>query len=461
MGSLVTPRWNLARRAAAGVLLAAVCWALPAQAQDEYRSTLSGAAYQPEFDVDAVSVRGERPSETRVDVYTKIPYRSVRFLSQDGGFGARYSVSVDVYRTNAEGKVQGLVRSRMWERVVEAPTYDATQADTLYDYATQSLRLAPGSYALEVQVEDAASNRTFVRELPLDVRRFDGPVAMSDLLIADRYDAARQTIFPNVSNAIGTDRPDFTLFYEIYADQGQRLRVSYEVLKQKERRRSTLIRPLLGLPPKDEDAPAPDFQTTETITVQAGRNPATLTLGTERFGSGEYVFNVRLEDAAGGVVAEASKDFSVRWMGLNEQIADLESAIDQLRYIAKDRDIRAMREAASPEERFTIFQRFWDKRDPTPGTRRNERMEEYYFRVSFANRNYGRFKDNGWNTDRGEVFIRFGEPDWVEQNRFGYGAKPYHVWYYNRIGRRFIFVDDTGFGDFELLVPIWDERTRM
>ncbi len=454
MGCFATHQRNLMRGLALGLSLVALCWTAA--------SAIAQVAYQPEFDVDAVSVRGDGGTETRLDVYTKVPYQSLRFLSQDDGFDAQYSVSVDVYRTDDEGKVQGLVRSRMWDRTVEAPDYDVTQADTLYDYATQSLRLAPGSYALEVQIEDAASNRTFTRELPLAVRAFDDPVSMSDLLLADRYDVGQQVIFPNVSNAIGTDRDDFTLFYEIYADQTQRLRVHYEVLKQnRERRRPEILRPLLGLPTKESEEEDPDFRTTETLTVQSGRNPATLTLETDPFGSGEYVFNVRLETEAGVVVAAASKDFTVRWMGLDEQISDIESAIAQLRYIAKDRDLRAMRNATTPEEQFNAFQSFWEKRDPTPGTRRNERMEEYYFRVSFANRNYGRFEDNGWNTDRGEVFIRFGEPDFVERHPFSYGDKPYQVWYYNRIGRRFIFVDDTGFGDFELLVPIWDERTRM
>src|SRR5690606_31039977 len=131
----------------------------------------------------------------------------------------------------------------------------------------------------------------------------------------------------------------------------------------------------------------------------------------------------------------------------HDQVSDLESAIAQLRYIAKDGELRAIRNAPTPQEQVRLFREFWDKRDPTPGTRRNERMEEYYYRVAYANRNYGRFStDNGWNTDRGEVYIRFGEPDFVENHPFNYGTKPYQIWYYNRLGRRFIFVDETGFG---------------
>jgi GWxTD domain-containing protein len=129
--------------------------------------------------------------------------------------------------------------------------------------------------------------------------------------------------------------------------------------------------------------------------------------------------------------------------------------------VARDREIDAIRAATTEAERIRLFREFWDRRDPSPGTRRNERMEEYYYRVAFANERYGRLRDQGWSTDRGEVFIRFGEPDFVESHPFEYDSRPYEVWYYNRVGRRFIFVDDTGGGDYRLLVPIWDERTRM
>ena len=104
------------------------------------------------------------------------------------------------------------------------------------------------------------------------------------------------------------------------------------------------------------------------------------------------------------------------------------------------------------------FRAFWDKRDPTPGTNRNERMEEYYFRVSAANEQYGSARD-GWRTDRGHVLVLFGEPDLIEARSDGAGADPYEVWYYYGISRRFIFVGKQG--GYQLLVPIWDERTRL
>ena len=124
--------------------------------------------------------------------------------------------------------------------------------------------------------------------------------------------------------------------------------------------------------------------------------------------------------------------------------------------MAKDDEYQAIRNAPTPEDQRRLFLDFWNERDPSPGTVRNEQMEQYYFRVAYANERYSRFHDRGWNTDRGEIFIVFGEPDYVENHPFNYGTRPYQIWNYYGQGRRFIFVDDTGLGDFRLLVPRWD-----
>ena len=80
--------------------------------------------------------------------------------------------------------------------------------------------------------------------------------------------------------------------------------------------------------------------------------------------------------------------------------------------------------------------------------------------IDYANRMFGNVIP-GWKTDRGHVLILHGYPDNVDQQTFSFGTEPWEVWYYYRIGRQFIFVDKTGFGDYELMVPIWDERTRI
>jgi GWxTD domain-containing protein len=415
---------------------------------------------QAEFDFEAVTFRAASGEAPQVDLYTRVPYPSLRFLRRDDGFEARYSLAATVHRAGRNDRPEGLVASRAWNRRVAAPNYAVTQADSLADYGVFPLNLPPGRYVLSVRLEDGGSSGAFSRDRVIEVPALNAPLAMSDLLLADRYDAASQRLSPNVVNAIPSEQASFALFFEVYARQAEQVRVRYTVRGlTNERRRAGGLMGLFGR--RDREASAALFEVEERLDVRPGRNAASRTFPTARFDIGEYELVVRLERQNGSLVAERTKPFAVRWTGLPEHIQDLDTAIAQLRYIAKERDIRAMQQAPTWEERFRLFREFWDRRDPSPGTQRNERMEEYYFRVAHANNAYGRQPGSGWASDRGEVYIRFGEPDFVENHGAAQNARPYQIWYYNRIGRRFIFVEDGASGDFRLMVPLWDERTRM
>jgi GWxTD domain-containing protein len=453
MRARYSPRRTGLRRLAFAVAAAGLL-AVGAQAQ---------AAYQPEFDLDIISTHADGPEglAPQLDVYTSVAYTNLRFLARTGGFEARYSVTVDLYSLDAQGRQESLVASRSFERSVSAADYDATLSNETFDRAVQSLDVPVGRYAVTVALEDGASGRTFSRETAVVARASTYGVAMSDPMVLDTYDPGARTVLPNVGAAISTEQEAFTVYYELRADEPTALRVTYVVTERNRVSDRPSFGALLGLAPRQRADLGTPLATTETLSLDAGMTPATFRIATEDIKVGDYALTIRLETADGNLVAEAEKLFSVRWMGLDGQIADLDQAIAQLGYVARDRDLRALRNAATPEEKLRLFQEFWSRFDPTPGTARNERMEEYYFRVAFANERYGRMRDSGWRTDRGEVFIRFGEPDAVEEHPFNYGTQPYQIWTYYRSSRRFIFVDQTGTGDYELLVPIWDDRTRL
>jgi hypothetical protein len=60
---------------------------------------------------------------------------------------------------------------------------------------------------------------------------------------------------------------------------------------------------------------------------------------------------------------------------------------------------------------------------------------------------------NGWHTDRGRIYILYGEPDEVERFPNSDNVKPYEIWHYHQIesGVMFIFVDRTGSEDYTLV----------
>lgn len=414
----------------------------------------------PRFDVDVVGVMGDDAAETRVDLYTRIPLSDIQFIRASGGFRASYQVTADFFTVRENGRRGNRVVSEVWDRPVFVEQFAATQSENHFDALTQSVPLAPGQYLLQVQVEDRSSGRATLQELRFEVRDLDKPLAVSDLILIESYDASRNTISPRVSNRISTDPGAFRFFYELYAGDAAEVRITTEVIRLQKSGSSPSIRTLFGLDQDDDLLGEVAYQRPETTRLRKGRQAVVSEVPVSELGAGDYLLRVSVEDANGRVLDRAQKVISALWTGLAEHIQNLDDAIAQLQYIAKDRDVRFIRDGQDERERLERFRDFWKKRDPTPNTERNENMEEYYYRISYANRKYGSLIA-GWKTDRGNVMVRFGEPDHVERRPFNFDVEPYEVWYYYRLGKRFIFIDKTGMGDYRLWVPIWDERNTI
>jgi GWxTD domain-containing protein len=160
------------------------------------------------------------------------------------------------------------------------------------------------------------------------------------------------------------------------------------------------------------------------------------------------------------VKASTSRTFQVRSTDLPVAIVDLDKAIEQLVYIARESELEYIQTATTDEEKRRRFLEFWSKRDPDASTQRNELMDEYYARIQYANQTFTHYLE-GWRTDMGMIFIRFGTPDNIERHPFDTDNKPYEIWYYYQLNRQFIFVDETGFGDYRLRYPTTDLWGRM
>jgi GWxTD domain-containing protein len=83
---------------------------------------------------------------------------------------------------------------------------------------------------------------------------------------------------------------------------------------------------------------------------------------------------------------------------LNEDVA----------YITTDAERQAFRRLETDAEREHFIEQFWLRRDPTPGTPRNEFKEEHYRRIAYANARFRTATElPGWKTDRGRIYITF------------------------------------------------------
>jgi GWxTD domain-containing protein len=164
-------------------------------------------------------------------------------------------------------------------------------------------------------------------------------------------------------------------------------------------------------------------------------------------------YTIRVTAEGNGRREERTRTFGVRIPGVPPSITNLDDAVRQVKYIATSAENKQLRNA-SPREKPEVFREFWKRRDPTPKTEQNELMDEYYLRVQFSNENFTTNRE-GWETDRGRIYIVYGPPTDIERHPFEANSRPYEIWYYSPIARRFVFVDYTGFGDYTLAGPEW------
>ncbi|MBT5872055.1 MAG: tetratricopeptide repeat protein [Candidatus Latescibacteria bacterium] len=183
---------------------------------------------------------------------------------------------------------------------------------------------------------------------------------------------------------------------------------------------------------KDPDSAIPFF--VEQASINPEHTEALLALAdasiaTERFQEGVEHFQ-KLAELHGGkthplVVGLSAQLDSYVYLGLRREPEALK-ALEAYLIVIKDHDPEAFRRyrdislVAEPDivkkygqltddEKEATWRQFWAVRDPDPTTAVNERLSEHYRRVMFALRNFSDGKEP-WDT-RGEIYIRYGEPD--------------------------------------------------
>lgn len=401
----------------------------------------------PQFYVDALSFASGDTLSSRLDVYVQIPYGGLRFVKEGANFIAQYEVTLDVFDSG-----QNLVHEKIWTEEVRVVDFEETISEHGYNLTERHFTLAPGKYTLRAQVRDKDSRKVYRLGKDVFVPTFaNRALSMSDLMLVSRLavEGDRKTIHPLVSGNVGNQQEGFHIFLEVYNSTDlNELEITHRIFNAKKEVVYT------------KSFPQP---------LQKGRNQLFVKVDRTDLPLGDYVISVQARPFGNALESEEFKNLvavstrwmQVRWFGMPATVNDLSSAIDQLVYMAKESELDHLREARTDDDRMERFKEFWKRYDPSPNTERNERMEEYYARVEYANKHFSHYID-GWKTDMGMVFIIFGSPNNVDRHPFDYDSKPYEVWSYYDINRQFVFMDETGFGDYRLVTPIWDvwERRR-
>jgi GWxTD domain-containing protein len=105
---------------------------------------------------------------------------------------------------------------------------------------------------------------------------------------------------------------------------------------------------------------------------------------------------------------------------------------EDVTYIITDQEREQFQQLKTDEERESFVERFWLRRDPTPGTGENEFKVEHYRRIAYANARFAT-GEPGWKSDRGKIYITFGPPDEIDSHPADAYGPPRDDWRYRSI----------------------------
>ena len=437
------------------------------------QASLGQTAPPIELDLDHAAFAYD-DAESLLEVYLAFGASSLTYEADEQGYLAQLPLGITVLRST-EATLPGTPSDPVWH---ESLTLDFAVADTVglvqgqYFVRQARLTIAPGEYELRVTIPADTARGRQALELRRDVLVpdfGDSGLGFSDVTLAttiapsqDREDHFYKNglvIRPNANQLYGEGLSKLYYYAEAYhvdeiaGDDGQYTLLAYVA-------EANRPQPLPGLQKRSQrQARTPD--------VLAG----TFTL--DELPSGSYFLRLVLLNENNESMAEQSRKFFIFNPDVEqESVVALESSFETSPYatmaeeevekglehadlIATEQEHRRARAIQDLDEKRRFLMEFWQKRDPDPFTPINEFREEFYGRLQYVNERYTIRSMEGWKTDRGRTYIKYGSPSNIEPHLYDRGFKPYELWQYNNIpgaGQAFfVFADLTAFGEFELI----------
>jgi len=168
-------------------------------------------------------------------------------------------------------------------------------------------------------------------------------------------------------------------------------------------------------------------------------------------------FSSMLNEGIAEIKIHSSKDsllyegeLLVNWVNKPQSLSNAKTAYQLLDLIAEEDNLDEIYKKAGNDYQQALDM-FWYEYDPEPRTAFNQLKHEFYSRADKAIRKYGaKGKKLSGLTDRGKIYIKYGEP--AEVDRY-YSEKNEitEIWKYISPGIQFVFVDVSGLGNYKLV----------
>jgi GWxTD domain-containing protein len=366
---------------------------------------------------------------TLVIVSLSLPNNALRFQREGTGFVAEYFVDVMFVRDDVQA---GRVQHREAVRVGSFAETARLDESVVFQ---SSLNLEPGTYEVRFRSHDANSSRGFRATDTLVVPAFrPGAAHLAAPVVV--YEAEGRThrgampaliTNPRRTAAYGGERP--RVYLEAYGPDDASVRLQVR-----------------------DDTGEVVWNT--AVRIGDGGNDlryALVEVPSELLPLGQLTLELVTADGT-TLPSPLVLTISDQWLASN-----FDEVLQFVRYIATDAELDSLATGTAAERR-ERWESFWARRDPIAATPGNEFREQFFHRVRYAAENFSEPGRPGWQSDRGEVYVVLGPPDFVRERppgRSDPGTQLNAVeWVYENTpaGRlQLLFTERAGFGRFELV----------
>ena len=357
-------------------------------------------------------------------------------------------------RTNLiqEGTGKAVINERVVLPVVMDDTSAAGWRTT--SILRQAGHLVPfGKYRLHVVAYDSANPaQRDSLSMPVEINAL--PVT-SDLQLCASIQASANTthayyknaheVTPHPSLVFGAYMPVIYTYTELYdVDTSKVYTIDYEIIdpdgavaKKVSRQRRYRTRNTI------------EVGTLNAVTLKSGKY--SLRLSVQNSPAQQKAFFVYQLPALSGEPAPTATSLAIAIEALTEK--EVEEEFQKAKYLADKTEIYFFNQLKTAAAKKEYLKDFWNRRESGSAAETPRQRIDYLRRAQLADEYYSKYIKKGWRTDRGRVFILYGKPDEVERHPSEGIAKPYEIWYFYQIenGVQFVFVDRSGFGDYELV----------
>ena len=388
-------------------------------------------------------------SNTIFDFNYQIPYNSLQFEKTDSGFTANLKVE---YMLTMDGEI---VDKGDFANKLIFPNQEMTRSGKLFRDKI-SVTLPSSVYTMQISFTDihSASNTSWSRKLIiLKKDSFLSDIEFSSGIVIDTTNYLEKLhrddllFFINCNHIYTKGEVDsLYLYYELG-------NVQFPV--------GTLHEKINIL--KDNDTVKVIMN---ELNCRGKKKSQTRKIDIPNLEEGYHKIIIEVTDPISKAVYKTEDYFSIRKKNDSNYrlFVDLEDEITLLKYFLPTNKTKIWNEITD-EGKLKFINRFWEVNDSDTSNKDNDFFVLIRERIQYCNKHFSHFKD-GWNTDRGRIYIKHGKPDDIIFGNTGldtkYAQKKYEIWKY-RINNNYtyLFLDFQSNRNYKLIYSDNDPRESI